>query len=83
MKTHNIPFYRLANEGIGAQTLQRIRYDRAITTDKLRKICHILRGKVVLLYVRLHYLVQYHIACCLAFDQGEYQTLSVIIPLPP
>ena len=33
MKTHNISFYRLANEGIDAQTLQRIRHDRAITTE--------------------------------------------------
>ena len=42
MKTHNISFYRLANEGIDAQTLQRIRHDRAITTDTLGKICRIL-----------------------------------------
>ena len=33
MKTHNISFYKLANEGIDAQTLQRIRHDRAITTE--------------------------------------------------
>ena len=42
MKENHISFYRLANEGIDAQTLQRIRHDKPVTTDTLGKICSIL-----------------------------------------
>ena len=41
MQTENISYYRLANEGIDAQTLQRIRHDRPITTETLGKLCAI------------------------------------------
>ena len=42
MTEHNISYYRLANEGIDAQTLQRIRYDKPISTETLEKLCRIL-----------------------------------------
>ena len=42
MKERGISFYRLANEGIDAQTLQRVRHDKPITTETLGKICAIL-----------------------------------------
>ncbi len=42
MQTENISYYRLANEGIDAQTLQRIRHDRPITTETLGKLCAIM-----------------------------------------
>ena len=42
MEQHHISFYRLANEGIDAQTLQRIRHDRPVTTDTLGKLCAIM-----------------------------------------
>ena len=43
MVEHHISYYWLANEGIGAQTLQRIRHDRPITTDTLGRLCAIMR----------------------------------------
>ena len=43
MEKHHITFYRLANEGIDAQTLQRIRHDRPVTTDTLGKLCEIMK----------------------------------------
>ena len=42
MKTHGISYYYLANQGIEAPTLQRIRHDKPITTDTLEKLCKIL-----------------------------------------
>ena len=42
MQTENISYYRLANEGIDAQTLQRIRHDRPITPETLGQPCAIL-----------------------------------------
>lgn len=42
MKEHQISYYYLANEGIDAKTLQKIRHDQAITTDTLGKLCHIM-----------------------------------------
>lgn len=42
MEKHCISFYRLANEGIDAQTLQRIRHDRPITTETLGRLCAIM-----------------------------------------
>lgn len=42
MEQKNISFYRLANEGIDAQTLQRIRHDRPVTTETLGKLCEIM-----------------------------------------
>ena len=42
MNRYNISFYYLANEGIDAQTLQRIRHDKPITTETLGKLCRIL-----------------------------------------
>lgn len=43
MEENHISYYRLANEGIDAQTLQRIRHDKPITTDTLGKICGIMK----------------------------------------
>ena len=42
MQKHGITYYKLANEGIDANTLQRIRHDRPITTATLGNICRIL-----------------------------------------
>jgi putative transcriptional regulator len=42
MEQHQISFYRLANEGVDAQTLQRIRHDRPVTTETLGKLCQIM-----------------------------------------
>lgn len=42
MEQHHISFYRLANEGIDAQTLQRVRHDKPITTETLGKLCEIM-----------------------------------------
>lgn len=42
MKQNKISYYRLANEGIDAQTLQRIRHDKPITTETLGKLCYIM-----------------------------------------
>lgn len=42
MRSHKISYYLLANEGIDPQTLQRIRHDRAVTTDTLDKLCTIM-----------------------------------------
>lgn len=42
MRSHKISYYLLANEGIDPQTLQRIRHDRAVTTDTLDKLCAIM-----------------------------------------
>ena len=43
MEEHHISYYGLPNEGIDAQTLQRIRHDRPITTDTLGRLCAIMR----------------------------------------
>ena len=43
MEENHISYYRLANEGIDAQTLQRIRHDKPVTTDTLGKICSIMK----------------------------------------
>ncbi len=43
MKTHNISYYYLANQGIDPQTLQRIRHDEPITTQTLGKLCEIMQ----------------------------------------
>jgi len=42
MKEHKISYYYLANQGIDAQTLQRIRHNHSITTDTLEKLCKIM-----------------------------------------
>ena len=42
MEQHHISFYRLANEGIDAQTLQRICHNRPVTTETLGKLCAIM-----------------------------------------
>lgn len=42
MEKNKISYYRLANEGIDAQTLQRIRHDKPITTETLGKLCCIM-----------------------------------------
>jgi len=42
MKDNDISYYYLANQGIEAPTLQRIRHDRPITTETLEKLCKIL-----------------------------------------
>lgn len=43
MKEKHVSFYHLSNEGIDAQTLQRIRHDKPITTETLGRICGILK----------------------------------------
>ena len=43
MAEQGISYYRLANEGIDAQTLHRIRHDRPVTTETLGKLCDILK----------------------------------------
>lgn len=42
MKKNHISFYRLANSGIDAQTLQRIRHNKPVTTDTLGRLCFIM-----------------------------------------
>lgn len=42
MKKNKISYYYLANQGIEAPTLQRIRHDRPITTETLGKLCQIM-----------------------------------------
>ena len=42
MEEHNISYYYLANQGIDAQTLQRIRHDKPISTETLEKLCRIM-----------------------------------------
>ena len=42
LKENGISYYYLSNQGIDAQTLQRIRHDRPITTATLGKLCEIL-----------------------------------------
>ncbi|MCC8122329.1 MAG: helix-turn-helix transcriptional regulator [Oscillospiraceae bacterium] len=43
MKDHNISYYALANHGIDAQTLQRIRHDKPVSTETLEKLCRIMK----------------------------------------
>ena len=43
MKENNISYYFLANQGIEAPTLQRLRHDKPITTDTLGKLCKIMK----------------------------------------
>jgi len=42
MAKNKISYYKLGNEGIDAQTLQRIRHDRPITTTTLGQLCEIM-----------------------------------------
>lgn len=42
MEKHHISYYRLGNEGIDPQTLQRIRHDLPITTTTLGVLCKIM-----------------------------------------
>lgn len=42
MEENDISYYYLGNEGIDAQTLQRIRHDRPINTTTLDNLCRIL-----------------------------------------
>ena len=42
MAKNKISYYRLGNEGIDAQTLQRIRHDRPVTTTTLGPLCEIM-----------------------------------------
>lgn len=41
MQEHHISYYRLGNEGLDGQTLQRIRHDLPVTTTTLGLICKI------------------------------------------
>ena len=52
LKENGISYYYLSNQGIDAQTLQRIRHDRPITTATLGKLCEILHCQLgdLLLY---------------------------------
>lgn len=43
MKKNKISYYYLANQGIEAPTLQRIRHDKPITTETLGKLCRIMK----------------------------------------
>lgn len=43
MQKNHISYYRLGNEGIDAQTLQRIRRDQPITTTTLGLLCKIIQ----------------------------------------
>lgn len=43
MQKNHISYYRLGNEGIDAQTLQRIRHDQPITTTTLGMLCKIIQ----------------------------------------
>ena len=43
MEENHISYYRLGNEGIDPQTLQRIRHDLPITTTTLDALCRIMR----------------------------------------
>ena len=42
MEKNHISFYRLANSGIDAQTLQRIRHNKPVTTSTLGRLCFIM-----------------------------------------
>ena len=42
MAKNKISYYRLGNEGIDAQTLQRIRRDLPVTTTTLAALCRIM-----------------------------------------
>lgn len=42
MEKRHISYYRLGNEGIDAQTLQRIRHNQPITTTTLGALCKIM-----------------------------------------
>jgi len=42
MHKNHISYYRLGNEGIDSQTLQRIRHDQPITTTTLGMLCKIM-----------------------------------------
>lgn len=42
MEKNHTSFYRLANSGIDAQTLQRIRHNKPVTTDTLGRLCFIM-----------------------------------------
>lgn len=42
MAKNSISYYKLGNEGIDAQTLQRIRHDLPITTKTLGMLCEIM-----------------------------------------
>lgn len=42
MRTHDISYYRLGNEGIDPQTQHRIRHDLPITTTTIERLCRIL-----------------------------------------
>jgi len=43
MEDNKISYYFLANQGIEAPTLQRIRHDQPITTETLGKLCSIMK----------------------------------------
>lgn len=42
MEDNHISYYHLANVGIDAQILQRIRHNKPITTETLGKLCYLL-----------------------------------------
>ena len=42
MAKNSISYYRLGNEGIDSNTLQRIRHDKPITTATIDKLCRIM-----------------------------------------
>ncbi len=42
MQNNHISYYRLGNEGIDAQTLQRVRHDLPVTTTTIANLCRIM-----------------------------------------
>lgn len=43
MKEHGITYYYLANHGIEAPTLQRLRKNQVVTTKTINKLCKIMK----------------------------------------
>jgi len=42
MREHGFSYYKLGNEGIDAQTQQRIRHDKPVSTTTIESLCRIL-----------------------------------------
>ncbi len=42
MEHHGVSYYFLSNQGIDAQTLQRLRHDRTVTTATIGRLCEML-----------------------------------------
>ena len=42
MEENHVSYYKLANQGIDAKTLQRLRHDRPVTTETVGRLCAIM-----------------------------------------